>query len=75
MWFYNPVIFVRKIEEFAGNTESLQGIECRQSLRVYHAEIMGPVDDQHGRLPILDIIDGIMFFIASWVGPGRALVI
>ena len=75
MGFSDPVSLVGEVQQLAGHAAALQGGEGGQALRINDAEITAAVDDQHGRLPVLNEIDRILFFVRLGILPRRAEVV
>ena len=73
--FQDPVAFVGKVDEFAGNPEPLQCGEDLLPLTYGNSKVEIIVDDEHGCFEVGGEAMGRMFFVGRAIGaPGRATV-
>ena len=68
----DPVIFIRKIKQFARNAEPLEGVKRAEALRLDHSKILAAMNDEHGSFPILHIVDGVVLLVALRIIPRRS---
>ena len=62
------MVLIGDVEELTRDTLLLQGGEGGKALPVRHPVVPPPLDHEHGRRPVLDMIDRVMAVVAVRVG-------
>ena len=75
VWFEHPVILVREVQEAALDPAALQRGEGHDALGDWYSIIQFAMDDQHGRLPLVDIIRGVVALVAFGIDEIRAALL
>ena len=69
------MVLVGEIEQLAGDSTSLEGVEGGETLGLGDSIVQSAVDDEHWGLPVLDEVQRVLLFVAFWVVPGGAKVV